>query len=200
MAHNILSKINASKSRAEAAEIGITDRVYQAMMEDARDEIRTKAMGEARMAVQGELSAAQTATNTAKTEAARIETKLAQAEAMVAKAEAKLAGSRQAVLNLEKERKSLEKIVKLEQGTLTAKDLEYKSEIKALKDELKKVSSQRRELELANAKLQGQITATPKVVKTKKAPRKMPEFTIEDVVRGGPENRIVGATIKPRLK
>jgi chromosome segregation ATPase len=200
MATNILEKINSKRGRAEAAEIGITDRVYQAMMEDARDEIRTKALSEARMTVQGELSAAQAATNTAKAESAQIETKLAKSEAMVAKAEAKLAGSQQAVKNLETQKTSLEKIIKLEQGTLTAKDLEYKSEIQQLKDDLRTMKGERRSLELKAAKLEGQITATPKPAPKTKKTVKIPEFTITDIVRGGPENRIIGGTIKPRLK
>jgi len=190
----ILERIHSSRGRAEAAEIGLTDRVYQAMMEDARDEIRSKAVSEARMGVQGELSAAQTAASTAKADTARTEAKLAQSEALVAKVEAKLQGSIAKAEQLEGQKRNLEKIVKLEQGTLTAKDLEYKNEIKQLKDDLRRSSSEKHDLELKAAKLEGRITAAPKAVKGRATKTPIPDFEISNLVRGH-DGRIVSGKI-----
>jgi hypothetical protein len=195
MKQNILAQINSKRSRAEAAEIGITDRVYQAMMEDARDEIRSKAVSEARMGVQGELSAAQTLANTARAEAATTEAKLARSEALVARTEAKLQGALDKVGQLTEKNKGLEKIVKLEQGTLTARDLEYKNEISQLKAELRTASAEKRDLELANAKLLGKIEAAPVRKVVKKAAKADPKFRLENVTRDS-LNNISGAEIR----
>lgn len=195
MKQNILAQINSKRSRAEAAEIGITDRVYQAMMEDARDEIRSKAVSEARMGVQGELSAAQTLANTARAEAATTEAKLARSEALVARTEAKLQGALDKIERVTEKNKGLEKIVKLEQGTLTAKDLEYKNEISQLKAELRTASAEKRDLELANAKLLGKIEAAPVRKVVKKAAKADPKFRLENVTRDS-LNNISGAEIR----
>jgi hypothetical protein len=195
MKQNILAQINSKRSRAEAAEIGITDRVYQAMMEDARDEIRSKAVSEARMGVQGELSAAQTLANTARAEAATTEAKLARSEALVARTEAKLQGALDKIERVTEKNKGLEKIVKLEQGTLTAKDLEYKNEISQLKAELRTASAEKRDLELANAKLLGKIEAAPARKVVKKAAKADPKFRLENVTRDS-LNNISGAEIR----
>ena len=195
MKQNILAQINSKRSRAEAAEIGITDRVYQAMMEDARDEIRSKAVSEARMGVQGELSAAQTLANTARAEAATTEAKLARSEALVARTEAKLQGALDKIERVTEKNKGLEKIVKLEQGTLTARDLEYKNEISQLKAELRTASAEKRDLELANAKLLGKIEAAPVRKVVKKAAKADPKFRLENVTRDS-LNNISGAEIR----
>ena len=195
MKQNILAQINSKRSRAEAAEIGITDRVYQAMMEDARDEIRSKAVSEARMGVQGELSAAQTLANTARAEAATTEAKLAKSEALVARTEAKLQGALDKIERVTEKNKGLEKIIKLEQGTLTARDLEYKNEISQLRAELRTASAEKRDLELANAKLLGKIEAAPVRKVVKKAAKADPKFRLENVTRDS-LNNISGAEIR----
>lgn len=198
MAHNILEKLHSRRSRAEAADIGLTDRVYQAMMEDARDEIRTKAVAEARLSVQGELSAAETRASTARAETSQAEARLARSEAEVAKRDARLSQSQVTIDNLSQKSDSLEKIVKLEQGTLTAKDLEYKRTIDNLNLELKGIRSEKHGLELEVAKMRGQLSVKPSVVKSKAKAPPITEFMVGDLVRGGPGNRIISATIKPR--
>jgi len=72
----ILEVMKSNRGRAEVAELGVTDRVYKALMEDARDEMKGKALAEARIEIQGELSRANTKTATAEANAARAQTEI----------------------------------------------------------------------------------------------------------------------------
>jgi chromosome segregation ATPase len=189
----------------EAADLNVTDRVYKALMEDARDEIRSKAIEDARAEVRREVAAAETRASTAAAETARVEAKLGKAEAQIAKGEALLAkaaadmeGAQGKIERLNNRAVALEKTIKLEQGTLTAKDLEYKKEIAKLEGELRALKGDKHGLEMEVSNLNGRLTvaqAKPKPAKI--AAKKVPEFIIESVVYGGPENRPISAKIKP---
>jgi regulator of replication initiation timing len=195
MAHSILSKIQGSKSRAEAAEIGITDRVYQAMMEDARDEIRTKAVSEARLGVASELANAKASATLAQADTAKAQAEATKAQATADSLRADILKLKQSEKDLQKKATTMEKVVKLEQGTLTAKDLEYKAEIKKLEESIKSLRGERHSLEIENSRLKGRLEA-PKPKAVARAKKSLPkEFEIVPVY-GGPENRIMSASVK----
>lgn len=203
MAHDILSKLRTRNSKAEVSALGITDRVYQAILEDAKEEIKAKALAEARMGAQSELSTAQAKTAKAESEAAKASADLIRANAALTKAQAeneslsgKLEQNKQTAVDLNRQIAALKKTLKLEQGTLTSKDLDYRKQIDSLNAEIKKLNGDIHKLEVSNANLQGQVSAKPKPVKTRKVERPPIAFSIEDVKRGV-DNRITGATIKP---
>jgi len=203
MATSILSKMQ-KRSKVEAASVGITDRVYEAMMEDARDEIRAKAISDARIDVQGELSTAQAKTARAETETAKAQADVSKAQAETTKAQASITSLTATIASLKETEKSLqaksvslEKVVKLEQGTLTAKDLEYKNQIGDLTTKIRELKGEKHDLEIANSHLKGQIAAPKAKTRAVKA-KVIPEFEISNVVYGGPEGRPMSATIKPR--
>jgi chromosome segregation ATPase len=210
----ILEVMKSNRGRAEVAELGVTDRVYKALMEDARDEMKGKALAEARIEIQGELSRANTKTATAEANAARAQTEISTVQATLNKVEAnlirettrnenllaKIEKEQDAVKELKDKLKIMEKNIKVEQGTLTAKDLEWKRQVQELEVALRDLKGERHDLEVENSRLKGKLEAAPKPSKASK-PREIPDFELEVAQRGGPGDRIQKVRIKPvRMK
>lgn len=188
MAHaNILTKL---KARNNEAPVNITDRVYQAMLEDAKDSIREKVTSEARMGVQAELSAAQARASQAEADAAKAQAELARTKA---RNESLTFQMKETESGLKKKIEGLETSLKALQGK--TKDREYQNEIDQLQGQIKKLNKQMGTLEKTNANLTGQVQALKSQPKPVKKPKPI-AFDIAEVKRGV-DNRVTGATIKP---
>jgi chromosome segregation ATPase len=195
MAHSILSQLKQKKSQVEAAELNITDRVYQAMMEDARDEIREKAMMEARLAVQGELSQAKTSMASAQAETTMKDAELTKERANLSAIKEKLNAAAADNKRLKTQIEALTKTVKLEQGTSKGMDKEHKQKMSEMEKSIRELNGRIHDFEVENSHLKGQLAAPkPKLVAKK---RSIPEFQIDNVTYGGPEGRIMSVRVKP---
>lgn len=185
MAHNILAKIHRNKPSAPV----------DSMMSEIRGEVRAsyKEVDQANMARDSAVRAAQSATSEAaiaRAEAAQFQSERDASQRLLESSNATVESLRKQISDLRVQVKAMASQITLEQGTLKDNDTKLTLEVKGAEQRASAAEKRAHQLELELAK---------KDKPTKMMAQAVPEFTIDNVVRGGPENRIVSATIKPRL-
>jgi len=177
---SILDKIKSNRPVQEAPR----DQVYDAMM----GEIRVKAEQAARQVVQSEVDSADARTKAANANALRAEAERDTARQLQIVAETALQHAGEMAASMKKQ-------LILEQQTLMTEHDKYGLQLGDLKAQIQEFQTtvRRLEIDLANAK--GKLAAKPKPAPAPPKPLAIPDFKIENVVRG-PDNRIATATIK----
>ena len=187
----ILSKIR----KPQAGETSL-----QSVLEVTQQQI----MAEARNKIQPELDRArsQAAAAQSRAEAAEVESRNAAARAR--EMEALLAEVKSTNQQLQAKCDQLTKQVLLEQGTAKNLQTEGRSREDGLREQLATAERAMHGLTAKVAELEGKLSVKPKtvtetkVVQSKGKPRAIPEFVVENIIRG-PNDRIVSASIKPRV-
>jgi len=167
-------------------------------------EMSNEAMKDARLQVQGDIDAANRAMNAATIRADVAETEHRAAVDRYNIAEAAVEEMKGRLAQSETNNASLKNIISLEQDA--GRSLQADSQLRGdamqgeLRDALKTVQGLTEQVGAINK----QLAAKPKSVKSTPAPAPapivspvvIPDFTVENVIRGGPNDRIVSATIK----